>query len=59
MYMRIQFRLDLQADKSSVVARGPFFLSVNPRYQIRGTNVRCKNQSNKVTNTLIFERLLL
>jgi hypothetical protein len=25
MYMCIQFRLDLQADKSSVVAKGPFF----------------------------------
>jgi hypothetical protein len=34
-------------------------LSVNPRYRIRETNVWCKNQSNKTTNTLIFERLLL
>jgi hypothetical protein len=25
VYMRIQFRLDLQADKSSVVEKGPFF----------------------------------
>jgi hypothetical protein len=28
VYMRIQFRLDLQADKSSVVAKGPFFPQV-------------------------------
>jgi hypothetical protein len=36
----IKFRLDLQADKSPVVVKGPFFLRVvNPRYRIRGTNV--------------------
>jgi hypothetical protein len=36
----IKFRLDLQADKSPVVVKGPFFPRVvNPRYQIRGTNV--------------------
>jgi hypothetical protein len=36
----IKVRLDLQADKSSVVAKGPFFPRVvNPRYRIRGTNV--------------------
>jgi hypothetical protein len=28
VYMRIQFHLDLQADKSSVVAKGPFFPQV-------------------------------
>jgi hypothetical protein len=33
-------RLDLQADKSPVVVKGPFFPRVvNPRYRIRGTNV--------------------
>jgi hypothetical protein len=36
----IKVRLDLQADKSPVVVKGPFFpLVVNPRYRIRGTNV--------------------
>jgi hypothetical protein len=33
-------RLDLQADKSPVVVKGPFFPRVvNPRYRIRGTNM--------------------
>jgi hypothetical protein len=36
----IKVRLDLQADKSPVVVKGPFFPRVvNPRYQIHGTNV--------------------
>jgi hypothetical protein len=36
----IKVRLDLQADKSPVVVKGPFFRRVvNPRYRIRGTNV--------------------
>jgi hypothetical protein len=36
----IKVRLDLQADKSLVVVKGPFFPRVvNPRYRIRGTNV--------------------
>jgi hypothetical protein len=36
----IKVRLDLQADKSPVVVKGPFFPRVvNPRYRIRGTKV--------------------
>jgi hypothetical protein len=36
----IKVRLDLQADKSPVVVKGPFFSQVvNPRYRIRGTNL--------------------
>jgi hypothetical protein len=36
----IKVRLDLQADKSPVVVKGPFFPRVvNPRYRIHGTNV--------------------
>jgi hypothetical protein len=36
----IKVRLDLQADKSPVVVKGPLFPRVvNPRYRIRGTNV--------------------
>jgi hypothetical protein len=34
----IQVRLDLQADKSPIVVKGPYFPRVvNPRYRIRGT----------------------
>jgi hypothetical protein len=44
----IKVRLDLQADKSSVVVKGPFFPRVvNPRYRIRGTNVWRKRWSSK------------
>jgi hypothetical protein len=40
VYIRIKLQVDLQADKSSVVVKGPFFPRVmNPRYRIRGTNV--------------------
>jgi hypothetical protein len=36
----IKVRLELQANKSPVVYKGPFFPQVvNPRYQIRGRNV--------------------
>jgi hypothetical protein len=36
----IKVRLYLQADKSPVIVKGPFFPRVvNPRYRIRGTNV--------------------
>jgi hypothetical protein len=36
----IKVRLHLQADKSSIVVKGPLFPQVvNPRYQICGTNV--------------------
>jgi hypothetical protein len=35
---RIKVHMDLQADKSPVVVKGPFFPRVvNPRYRIRGT----------------------
>jgi hypothetical protein len=40
VYNRIKVQVDLQADKSPVVVKGPFFPQVvNPRYRIRGTNV--------------------
>jgi hypothetical protein len=42
----IKVRLDLQADKSPVVVKGPFIPRVvNPRYRIRGTNVWRKRWS--------------
>jgi hypothetical protein len=38
VYIRIKLHMDLQADKSPVVFKGPFFPRVvNPRYRIRGT----------------------
>jgi hypothetical protein len=44
----IKVRLDLQADKSPVIVKGPFFPRVvNPRYRIRRTNVWRKRWSSK------------
>jgi hypothetical protein len=38
VYNRIKLQVDLQADKSPVVVKGPFLPRVvNPRYRIRGT----------------------
>jgi hypothetical protein len=40
VYNRIKLHMDLQADKSPLVFKGPYFPRVvNPRYRIRGTNV--------------------
>jgi hypothetical protein len=40
VYNHIELQVDLQADKSPVIVKGPFFPRVvNPRYRIRGTNV--------------------
>jgi hypothetical protein len=40
VYIRVKVQVDLQADKSPVVVKGPFFSRVvNPRYRIRGKNV--------------------
>jgi hypothetical protein len=40
VYIRVKPQADLQADKSPVIVKGPFFPRVvNPRYRIRGTNV--------------------
>jgi hypothetical protein len=36
VYIRVKVQVDLQADKSPVVVKGPFFPQVmNPRYRIR------------------------
>jgi hypothetical protein len=44
----IKVHLDLQADKSPVVVKGPFFPRVvNPRYRIRGTMCNTRIQSSK------------
>jgi hypothetical protein len=38
VYNRIRLQVDLQADMSPVVVKGPFLPRVvNPRYRIRGT----------------------
>jgi hypothetical protein len=44
----IKVHLDLQADKSPVVVKGPFIPRVvNPRYRIRGTMCNARIQSSK------------
>jgi hypothetical protein len=49
----IKVRLDLQADKSPVVVKGPFFPRVvNPRYRIRGTICNARIQSNKARKAI-------
>jgi hypothetical protein len=46
---RIKVHMDLQADKSPIVVKGPFFPQVvNPRYRIRGTMCNARIQSSKV-----------
>jgi hypothetical protein len=56
VYIRIKVRLDWQADKSTIVAKGPFFPQVmNPRYRIRGT--MCNARSNLISGkALILKR---
>jgi hypothetical protein len=50
----IKVRLDLQADKSPVVIKGPFFPRVvNPRYQIRGTMCNTRIQSSKAKKAIL------
>jgi hypothetical protein len=48
IYYCIKVHMDLQADKSPVVVKGPFFPRVvNPRYRIRGTMCNARIQSSK------------
>jgi hypothetical protein len=50
---RIKVHMDLQADKSPVVVKGPFFPRVvNPRYQIRGTMCNARIQSSKARKAI-------
>jgi hypothetical protein len=50
---RIKVHMDLQADKSTVVVKGPFFPRVvNPRYQIRGTMCNKRIQSSKARKAI-------
>jgi hypothetical protein len=49
----IKVCLDLQADKSPVVVKGPFFPRVvNPRYRIRGTMCNARIQSSKARKAI-------
>jgi hypothetical protein len=50
----IKVRLDLQADKSPIVVKGPFFPRVvNPRYRIRGTMCNARIQSSKARKAIL------
>jgi hypothetical protein len=54
---RIKVHMDLQADKSTAVDKGPFFPRVvNPRYRIRGTMCNARVQSSKARK-LSYEEL--
>jgi hypothetical protein len=54
VYIRIKVHMDLQAGKSPVVVKGPFFPRVvNPRYRIRGTMCNARIQSSKAREILL------
>jgi hypothetical protein len=51
---RIKVHMDLQADKSTVVVKGPFFPRVvNPRYRIRETMCNARIQSSKARKAIL------
>jgi hypothetical protein len=51
---RIKVHMDLQADKSTVVVKGPFFPRVvNPRYRICGTMCNTRIQSSKARKAIL------
>jgi hypothetical protein len=53
VYYRIKVHMDLQADKSTVVVKGPFFPRVvNPMYRIRGTMCNAMIQSSKARKAI-------
>jgi hypothetical protein len=54
VYNRIEVHMDLQADKSPVVDKGPFFPQVvNPRYRICGTMCDTRIQSSKARKAIL------
>jgi hypothetical protein len=56
VYNRIKLQVDLQADKSPVVVKGPIFPRVvNPRYRICGTMCEARVDLLK-RETSIFKR---
>jgi hypothetical protein len=53
VYNRIKLHMDLQADKSPVVVKGPFFPRVvKPRYRIHGTMCNARIQSSKASKAI-------
>jgi hypothetical protein len=53
-YNHIKLQVDLQADKSPVVVKEPFFPRVvNPRYLIRGTMCNARIQSSKARKVIL------
>jgi hypothetical protein len=51
---RIKVHMDLQADKSPVIVKGPFFPRVvNPRYRIRRTMCNARIQSSKARKAIL------
>jgi hypothetical protein len=53
VYYRIKVHMDLQADKSPFVVKGPFFPRVvSPRYPIRETMCNARIQSSKVRKAI-------
>jgi hypothetical protein len=53
VYIRNKLHMDLQADKSLVIVKGPFFPRVvNPRYRICGTMCNARIQSSKARKTI-------
>jgi hypothetical protein len=51
---RIKVHMDLQADKSPVVVKGPFFPQVvNPRYRIRRSMCNARIQSSKARKAIL------
>jgi hypothetical protein len=56
---RIKVNMDLQADKSPGVVKGPFFpRMVNPRYRIRGTMCNTRIQSSKARKAILWRTKL-
>jgi hypothetical protein len=54
VYIRIKVHMDLQADKSRVIVKGPFFPRVvNPRYRICGTMCNARIQSSKARKAIL------
>jgi hypothetical protein len=51
---RIKVHMDLQANKYTVVVKGPFFpRMVNPRYRTRGTMCNARIQSSKARKAIL------
>jgi hypothetical protein len=51
---RIKVHMDLQADKSTIVVKGPFFPRVvNPMYRIHGTMCNARIQSSKARKAIL------